>query len=276
MSRPERIPLVNGQQAWDSVVNDDFKLVFNRPLAICQEQTDESTTLTESNLAASYAAASFSECFVWVNHSVRGFTLYRSNGTTWEIVRGATRLYARSISALATVQDYDDIIICGGTTYTLTLPTAVGQSGRVLYIKRNSSGTITVDGAGSETIDGDLTQTLTITLESMILVSDGANWFQVGGSSGSGVMVEESISGTDTISEMTDIAICSGTTYTVTLPAAGSYGAGRILIVKRTSSGTITVDADGSETIDGAADFSLNIALMSVSLYSDGSNWHVV
>lgn len=280
MARPTRIPLVNGQQAWDSVVNDDFKLVFNRPLAICNQQTNESTVLTESNLAASYAAASYAECFVWVNHSVRGYTLYRSNGSTWEIVRGATRLYERAISGTTTVQDYDDVVVCGGTTYTVTLPTAVGQQGRLIYVKRNSSGTINVAADGSETIDGSATLSMTTAFQAVILVSDGANWFSFSsggaGGGGSSTLVLESISGAATIAGTTNYAICSGTTYTVTLPSAAAVGSGWVLHIKKTASGNITVDADGTETIDGAATALLRNALQTFSLVSDGTNWSVV
>jgi hypothetical protein len=276
MSRPTRLPIVNGQQAWDSLVNDDFKNVFNRPLAICIQKADESTTLTETTLASEYAAASYQDCIAWVNHTVRGKTLYRSNGTTWEIVRGATKFYERSIAALATVQDYDDVIVCTGTTYTVTLPAASGNSGRVLYIKRNSSGTITIDGNASEQIDGSLTLALSSTLAAALLICDGSNWFTFGGSGASGLLVIESISGVGTIGATTTLAICSGTTYTVTLPAAATAGAGFALYVKRTSSGNITIDGNASETIDGALTLVLRNTLQGVRLVSDGSNWSAV
>lgn len=44
---------------------------------------------------------------------------------------------------------------------------------------------------------------------------------------------------------------CDGT-FTVTLPAAGTVGAGYITTIKNAGSGTITIDGDGAETIDGA------------------------
>jgi len=275
MSRPTRTALVNGQQAWDSVVNDDFKLVFNRPLAICIQEDDESTTLTETTLATEYAAASYDDCIAWVNHSVRGKTLYKSNGSAWKIVRGAQPLYERAISALATVQDYDDVVVCGGTTYTVTLPAASGNSGRVLYIKRNSSGTITIDGNASETIDGATTMSLSTTLQSAVLICDGSNWFSFGGSGG-GYLIIESIAAVGSIAATTGLAICSGTTYTVTLPSAATVGAGWPLYVKRTSSGNITIDGSGSETIDGSLTYVLRHSLEGVRLVSDGSNWSAV
>lgn len=279
MARPLRTALVNGQQAWDTVVNDDFKLVFNRPFAICEQASNESTALTESNLASSYTASSYAECLVWVNHSVRGYTIYRSNGSTWEIVRGATRLYTRAISGTTTAQDYDDVIVCGGTTYTVTLPPASGQAGRILYIKRNSSGTITVDGNASETIDGAATLSMTTSAQAVALICDGSNWFSFSsggaGGAGSGVLVLESISGAATIAAATNYAVCSGTTYTVTLPSAATVGAGWVLYVKKTASGNVTIDASGSETIDGSLTFLARIANATIQLVSDGTNWSV-
>jgi len=276
MSRPTRTALVNGQQAWDATVNDNFKVLFNRPLPICIQEDDESTTLTEATLLTEYAAASYADCIAWVNHSVRGKTLYRSTGTVWQIVRGTQPLYERAISALATVQDYDDVIVCNGTTYTVTLPAASGNAGRVLYIKRNSSGTITIDGNASETIDGSLTLSLSTTLASAVLVCDGSNWFTFGGSSSSSLIVIESISGVASITNGTGLAICSGTTYTVTLPAAATVGAGYQLYVKRTSSGNITIDGNSTETIDGSLTYVLRQTLEGVKLVSDGSNWSAV
>lgn len=112
--------------------------------------------------------------------------------------------------------------------------------------------------------------------------SDGTIWdvFSAGGGGGGGggPMSVQSISTTATINTTENVlAVCSGTTYTVTLPSAATAGAGFRVTVKRTSSGTITVDGDSTDTIDGSANFLLDVALSSVSLVSDGtSNWHIV
>jgi hypothetical protein len=45
---------------------------------------------------------------------------------------------------------------------------------------------------------------------------------------------------------------CSGT-WTLALPAAAAAGAGWAVLVANTGSGTVTLDPDGSETLDGAA-----------------------
>jgi hypothetical protein len=53
----------------------------------------------------------------------------------------------------------DETVICNKTTnFTITLPTAV--VGQKFTIKNINTGTVTVDGAGTDTIDGSLTQSL--------------------------------------------------------------------------------------------------------------------
>lgn len=63
-----------------------------------------------------------------------------------------------------------------GGDFTLTLPTAVGAGGRRYTIINTSSGNTTVDGSGSQTIDGATTVALGIPSEAITIVSDNANW----------------------------------------------------------------------------------------------------
>tara|TARA_R110002095_G_C4251957_1_gene240444 strand:+ start:39806 stop:40915 length:1110 start_codon:yes stop_codon:yes gene_type:complete len=95
---------------------------------------------------------------------------------------------------------------------------------------------------------------------------------------GGGAMTVQSVVAVDTAdSDENLLCVCSGTTYTLTLPSASTVGAGHRLTVKRTSSGTITIDGDTADTIDAASTFDLSIALTSLTLVSDGtSNWHIV
>jgi hypothetical protein len=82
------------------------------------------------------------------------------------------------------------------------------------------------------------------------------------------------ISGTHTITGGT-VFLCdgSGGAFTITLPAAASWTE-RIITVKRTSAaGTITVEGNGSETVDGAANVALTAQYERVTVVSDGTNW---
>lgn len=68
---------------------------------------------------------------------------------------------------------------------------------------------------------------------------------------------------------------CTTGTFTVTLFAA-SGNAGRIIMVKNSGTGTITVDANASETIDGATTYSLSAQYATVQLMCDGTNWKII
>ena len=77
-----------------------------------------------------------------------------------------------------TATTVDELIIVDATsnTVTITLPTAIGITGRMYMIKCiDATYTVTVDGSGSQTIDGELTQTLS-QWENLHIISNGANW----------------------------------------------------------------------------------------------------
>lgn len=75
-----------------------------------------------------------------------------------------------------TLDATDAVVALSVATKTLTLPTAVGCTGRRYTLKATqATGTISVDGDGAETIDGLAAQTL-YPGDCMEVVSNGAGW----------------------------------------------------------------------------------------------------
>lgn len=72
----------------------------------------------------------------------------------------------------------DEIVLASGNT-TLVLPAAGVSSGKFFKIKKTDSvGTIvTIDGNASETIDGELTQTITQQYEALEIICNGTGWY---------------------------------------------------------------------------------------------------
>jgi hypothetical protein len=70
---------------------------------------------------------------------------------------------------------------------------------------------------------------------------------------------------------------CSGSAFTVTLPAAANMTGKELTIVKTDSSLTniITIDGNASETINGSLTTTLNTQYESVTIVCDGSNWFI-
>lgn len=176
MARPVIVAINQGLEAWDAFVQTDFEILTAAPLPIY-----ESASLTESNIAATFPAASYDRCLVWVNHSVYGYTLYRSDGTNWKSWDPQRRL-SRDITGTATLTTAEvaDIITISGTLpYTVNLPTATSMRGRTVIFKTLVAGTATLDGSGAETIDGASTATITVQYGVLRLYCNGTTWYIV-------------------------------------------------------------------------------------------------
>lgn len=88
-----------------------------------------------------------------------------------------------SISNTATLSggDNDLILLTGTNTYTLTLPAASTQTNKqITFKKTGASGTITIDGSGSETVDGAANTTLSSQWQKVTLWCNGSEWFIIG------------------------------------------------------------------------------------------------
>lgn len=90
----------------------------------------------------------------------------------------AVPVAAKTANYTATKEDY--VILCdaSGGAFTVTLPVGLVEPGRSYHIKKtdSSANAVTIDAAGSETIDGDLTVGISAQYESLLLISDGSNW----------------------------------------------------------------------------------------------------
>lgn len=90
------------------------------------------------------------------------------------------KLAVASKTANYTAASTDSVIKCDATsgTFTITLPTASGITGRVYYIKKmdTSANAVTIDPNSTETIDGATTYDITDQYHTIPIVSDGTNW----------------------------------------------------------------------------------------------------
>jgi hypothetical protein len=71
---------------------------------------------------------------------------------------------------------------------------------------------------------------------------------------------------------------CTAGNITFSLPSAADYGVGVPLNIKKTdaTANTVTIDADGSETIDGSGTLVISAQWDNVVLQSDGQNWYIL
>lgn len=107
--------------------------------------------------------------------------------TTGKLADGAvtsvkTTHSVRSLSSTDDAETSDDTIILSGASWTLTLYTAVGNTGRMLTLIHNGtslSQVYTIDGNSSETIAGSATVKMHTNGQVLKIMSDGSNWLIV-------------------------------------------------------------------------------------------------
>lgn len=108
--------------------------------------------------------------------------LYFKNdaGTESKLSNGQNLAYtAKTTTYTALTTDYFINCSASGGSWTLTLPTAVGITGKVFIIGRSDqtlANAVTVDGNASETINGSANLKLATQGERITIVSDGTNW----------------------------------------------------------------------------------------------------
>tara|TARA_R110000751_G_scaffold275611_1_gene376541 strand:- start:400 stop:828 length:429 start_codon:yes stop_codon:yes gene_type:complete len=96
--------------------------------------------------------------------------------TTYVSGGGGGAATLRNISSTNTFATANETINCTANTFTVNLPTAVGIRGTVYTLVNSGTGIITLDGNGTETINGSLTIEIKRNQLSRTVQSDGTNW----------------------------------------------------------------------------------------------------
>jgi hypothetical protein len=115
------------------------------------------------------------------NSTSSALNIYITATTSWEAVgTGSGAISVISKNTTYTAASGDDLILSDATSaaFTITLPSASGLSGTQIRIKKIDSSTnvVTIEGDGTETIDGALNKNLASKDEFIHITSDGTNW----------------------------------------------------------------------------------------------------
>ena len=107
--------------------------------------------------------------------------LYVGDGSTVGGIVIGGRFPRTSVSTTYTIVENDGVVLCDAASgsFTVTLPPASGIDGKVYHIKKtdSSANVVTIDGDGSETIDGALTQVLASQYDALTITSDDTEWW---------------------------------------------------------------------------------------------------
>ena len=96
-------------------------------------------------------------------------------------IQGSMGLKVTTITSATTLDQTHNVVLCNTGAYTVTLPAAASNTGKVYYIKNiDSDGdNINIDGNGSETIDGATIYVLHSYNDGIRIVSDGTGWHAI-------------------------------------------------------------------------------------------------
>ena len=127
-------------------------------------------TTAQKNAVASPTAG-----MVVYDSDQKGLSTY--NGTAWTTTGP---LSVTSKTANYTALYSDDVILGDASSgaFAVTLPTAVGNTGKVFYIKKtdSSGNAVTINTTSSQTIDGSTTNVIQTQYKTIQVVSNGSGW----------------------------------------------------------------------------------------------------
>ncbi len=117
--------------------------------------------------------------FTWPNVDGSNGQALVTNGSgdlSWADINMGTAAYTAKTSAY-TLSNTDYTVNCTSGTFALTLPTAIGITGKLFVLNNSGTGTITLNTTSSQTIDGSASGTLTLAqYKNYTVQSDGSNW----------------------------------------------------------------------------------------------------
>lgn len=184
-----------------------------------------------------------------------------SNQTT-----GSGIISVASKTATYTANTTDDLLLVGASSasWTLSLFTAVGNTGKILRIKRTDNtiaNDVTIDPNSTETIDGATSYKLDLQNQEIQIVSDGSNWVILNKFT---PFVGFSAKSSSIVSSSSGSALVIPTEI---FDTHSSYNAGTGIFTAPTS-GYYTFGLHGFQVNSGSSDPSL-------SIYKNSSEFHL-
>lgn len=151
------------------------------------------TSYTKGDILVATGSTTLTKLGVGSDNQVLTADAAQASGVKWAAGGGGgsgdmlSTLTSSEISITgATTATISRMHVCSGTSadYTVTLPTAASNAGKFIGFRMATGLTkiVTLDGNGSETIDGATTR-LMWAGEAVVLMSDGSNWARINGKS---------------------------------------------------------------------------------------------
>jgi hypothetical protein len=162
-----------GTNTW--IFDTSVYLTANQTITLSGAVTGSGTTSISTTLSNSVVGIA--------NLSATGTpsaTSFLRGDNTWATITasGGYTVSTQTANFSVTATSGTEIVLgnTSGGSFTITLPTAVGNTATIVIKKTAGTAGLVIDGAGTETIDGGLTASLIKINESVTLISNNANW----------------------------------------------------------------------------------------------------
>lgn len=222
-----------------------------------------------------------------VQEGVNSAMMRRGDERLRQFIRTHPTHPRRKVTEAYTLKDGDSLIIADLTTaaFTATLPKikAVPDGKEYTFFKLDSSSNaLTIDGDGSEQINGATTKSISAQYGMVTIVSDqeANKWLTTGSNSLTDILTSvTTVTTTYTALDSDEIIIAdaSGGAFTVTLPAVSGVPDGKeyTVIKSDTSTNLVTIDGNGSETINDDTTKAIGNRYGSITMKADvtGGKW---
>lgn len=157
-------------------------VVANNPGATVRAAINDAFEAITTHFSGTSAPSPTYPFMRWADTTNGVLKVRNSANTAWNLLRTITFPLTREVSTATTIALSDlGKTVNGNATggaFTITLPTAVGNTGFMVTLRKSdsSSNAVTIDGDGAETIDGATTLALTAQYDVVGLISDGTAW----------------------------------------------------------------------------------------------------
>lgn len=275
--------VTNGLFAGNSLTGAGTSVLVD--LRNCTDTSVYGNTGGEVSWNAAYPSSS---CFSFANEGVTGGDLTNlwAQGVEHQSGVNAKHLSATRLqkSADYTLTDADYYVAgsASGGAVALTLPTAVGRTGRLYVLAKidASVNTVTVATTSGQTINGLTLWVLRSGGESVVVQSTGFNWEIVSDAARSRHLVVAAGTYNINTSDRTVIVNATSANATMNLPSAAAQRGQRLNFVRKDSSvNTATIVAAGTDTVGSTGGTSKTLAAAgnAAEIQSDGiSNWYIL
>lgn len=176
-----------------------------------------------------------------------------------------------------TVLVTDEVLLvdASGGAVTIALPAIASFEGfRLEIIVTNNANTITLDGDGSETINGQTTLTVAAVYGRVTLLCTSTGWLADFGSS-KWERLKTITTGTYNVLLTDDVLLvdASGGAVTINLPAVATCVGFRLEVIAINVASAITLDANLTETINGVTTKSITVQYRRNVLLATAAGW---